>query len=114
MMKIYPATLAHTDDIVALNKTFVAVTSPMDASRFKHLFDISSLCLVAENEGKIVGFVLTMVNTKPTILPSFSATRQRLEISNKCLNRDASIGLVTATNVLFSATMSSVWANVAG
>ena len=60
MMKIYPATLAHTDDIVALNKTFVAVTSPMDASRFKHLFDISSLCLVAENEGKIVGFVLAM------------------------------------------------------
>lgn len=60
MMKIYPATLAHTDDIVALNDVFVAVTSPMDAARFQHLFDVSSLCIVAENDGKIVGFVLAM------------------------------------------------------
>lgn len=59
-MKIYPATLAHTDDIVALNDKFVAVTSPMDAARFQHLFDVSSLCIVAENDGKVVGFVLAM------------------------------------------------------
>ncbi len=59
-MKIYPATLAHTDDIVALNDRFVAVTSPMDAARFQHLFDVSSLCIVAENDGKVIGFVLAM------------------------------------------------------
>jgi len=59
-MKIQPATLNNTNDILALNDRFVAVTSPMDAAQFQHLLEISSLCIVAENDGEILGFVLAM------------------------------------------------------
>ncbi len=48
------------NDIVTLNLQSVAVTSPMDEQRFLYLLELSSLCIVAEREEGVVGFVLAM------------------------------------------------------
>lgn len=60
MITLRDATLTDTTTIVALNDAVVEVTSPMDADRFKVLFDISSHCVVAEQDGDVIGFVLAM------------------------------------------------------
>lgn len=51
-------TLEDTNDIVKLNSDVENVTSPMDAGRFRELFQISSLTAVAEDEGRVVGFLM--------------------------------------------------------
>lgn len=60
MITLRPATDADTDAIVALNLDVVAVTSPMDAGRFVALRDAAAQCVVAEQAGAVLGFVLAM------------------------------------------------------
>lgn len=51
-----------TPTIVALNEAVVAVTSPMDAARFLYLLEVSDFCIVAEEDGAVIGFVIAMQN----------------------------------------------------
>lgn len=60
MIHLRTATLADTAAIVAMNADVVAVTSPMDAARFAHLFAICEYCIIAEDGDVPVGFVLAM------------------------------------------------------
>ncbi len=52
----------HVAAVVALNESVVKVTSPMDASRFGYLYELSTVKLVAELDGDIVAFVMAMVD----------------------------------------------------
>lgn len=61
-MKIRLASEADAAQIAELNEGFVAVTSPMDETRFLALFSLSSYCLVAEEKGRLLGFVIAMRN----------------------------------------------------
>ena len=60
MTRLRGAGPGDTGAIVALNEEVVAVTSPMDAARFGELRALASDCIVAEDEGTVVGFVLAM------------------------------------------------------
>lgn len=60
MITLRTVTDADTAAIVALNLDVVAVTSPMDAARFETLRDAAAHCIVAEQGGEVVGFVLAM------------------------------------------------------
>ena len=60
MIRLRDASLKDAAGILALNEESVAVTSPMDAARFKELFALSSHCIVAEKESAVMGFVLAM------------------------------------------------------
>lgn len=62
MIKFRPPVQEDTKAIVALNEAVVAVTSPMDDARFQELLDLSDFCIVAEDKGTVVGFVLAMQN----------------------------------------------------
>ncbi|MGI9265527.1 MAG: GNAT family N-acetyltransferase [Gammaproteobacteria bacterium] len=55
-------TAADVDQIVALNAESVAMTSPMDASRFDYLFGISSLMTVVEQNDRVVAFLIAMTD----------------------------------------------------
>ncbi|HEU4669234.1 MAG TPA: GNAT family N-acetyltransferase [Dyella sp.] len=46
--------------ILALNETFVAVLSPLDAARLAHLAAQAALYRVMEQEGRVVAFLLAM------------------------------------------------------
>ena len=54
------ATPADAAAIVTLNEEVVAVTSPMDAGRLEELRRLASDCVVAEEAGAVIGFVLAM------------------------------------------------------
>ena len=56
------ATLDDTAAIVALNDAVVAVTSPMDAARFRALHAVSTYCTVVERGSQVIGFILAMQN----------------------------------------------------
>jgi predicted GNAT superfamily acetyltransferase len=60
MISLRDATHEDIPTIVTLNEEVVAVTSPMDAGRFKELWELSSHCIVAEKDGAVIGFVLAM------------------------------------------------------
>lgn len=60
MVTLRPATRADTARIVALNEAVVAVTSPMDDARCHHLLALADPCVVAEQDGAVIGFVLAM------------------------------------------------------
>lgn len=60
MVTIREVTPHDASTLVYLNDQSVAVTSPMDESRFHELLAISCLCGVAELDGQIAGFVLVM------------------------------------------------------
>ena len=62
MIKFRAPDPEDTETIVALNEAVVAVTSPMDEARFQYLLEISDFCIVAEEEGAVIGFVLAMQN----------------------------------------------------
>ncbi len=62
MIKFRAPTPEDTATIVALNEAVVAVTSPMDEARFQYLLELSDFCIVAEEEGAVIGFVLAMQN----------------------------------------------------
>ena len=61
-VSLRPGTLADTRQIVDLNLEFVAVTSPMDSDRFRHLFGCASLVTVAEMDGRVVAFLTAMAD----------------------------------------------------
>lgn len=52
------ATIEDSDDIVRLNQEAVAVTSPMNADRYRELLAMSDYATVIELEGKVVAFLL--------------------------------------------------------
>jgi predicted GNAT superfamily acetyltransferase len=54
------AALDDTTAIVALNDAVVAVTSPMDAARFRALHAVCAFCTVVERERQVIGFILAM------------------------------------------------------
>jgi hypothetical protein len=56
------ATLDDTAAIVALNAAVVAVTSPMDHTRFHALLAIGAQCTVVARDGAVIGFILSMHN----------------------------------------------------
>lgn len=60
MITLRKATPQDTPTIVRLNDAVVEMTSPMDPDRFRELFDLSSYCVVAEQDGEVIGFVLAM------------------------------------------------------
>ena len=60
------ATIEDSDAIVRLNDLSVAVTSPMDADRYRELLAISDLASVVELEGEVAAFLLTIGEAVPT------------------------------------------------
>ena len=60
MSLIRPATDADVPAIITLNAAYVDMTSPMDADHCGHLMSLAARCLVAENDGEVVGFALAM------------------------------------------------------
>ena len=60
MIKFRAPVPEDTATIVALNEAVVDVTSPMDGARFQHLLELSDFCIVAEEGGKVIGFVIAM------------------------------------------------------
>ena len=60
MIHLRDATAEDIPTIVALNEEVVSVTSPMDADRFQELWELSAQCVVAEQNGAVIGFVLAM------------------------------------------------------
>ncbi|WP_299586342.1 GNAT family N-acetyltransferase [uncultured Tateyamaria sp.] len=67
-----------TETIVALNEAVVAVTSPMDSARFLHLLDLSDFCIVAEDAGAVIGFVIAMQDGAPYDNANFAWFSERL------------------------------------
>ena len=59
------ATIEDSDAIVRLNDLSVAVTSPMDADRYRELLAISDLASVVELEGEVAAFLLTIGEGRP-------------------------------------------------
>lgn len=53
-----PATIDDGEDIVTLNASSVAVTSPMDNKRFRQLFDLCAITIVADIDEEVVGFLM--------------------------------------------------------
>jgi len=60
-----PATRADVEAIVRLNQDAVKMTSPMSEARCLELLSLSVLTIVAEVDGCVVGFVLTIGEGKP-------------------------------------------------
>lgn len=60
MPHLRDATLEDSDAIVRLNHMSVAVTSPMDAGRYRELLAISDLSSVVELDGEVAAFLLTI------------------------------------------------------
>jgi predicted GNAT superfamily acetyltransferase len=60
MPELRAATPGDIDAIVALNAAVVDVTSPMDAERCAALMALADPCIVAEEEGAVIGFALAM------------------------------------------------------
>lgn len=54
------ATPDDAPTILALNEAFVAVLSPLDQARLEHLAGQAALYRVAEQEGKVLAFLLAM------------------------------------------------------
>ncbi|MFG0264179.1 MAG: GNAT family N-acetyltransferase [Rhodopirellula sp. JB055] len=52
--------MADCEAVLELNRAVVEVTSPMDAERFRELYQFSSIRLSVVLEEKVVGFVLAM------------------------------------------------------
>lgn len=78
MIELRDATPDDTNAIVALNEDVVAVTSPMDADRFRQLLDLSAHCVVAEQDGTVIGFVLAMQQGAPYVNGNFGWFSDRL------------------------------------
>jgi predicted GNAT superfamily acetyltransferase len=57
-----PATIDDVEDIVTLNATSVAVTSPMDNKRFRQLFDLCAIIIVADIDGQVAGFLIGLTD----------------------------------------------------
>lgn len=55
-----PARPADIPALVALNAEVVELTAPMDAGRCAQMIQMASSCLVAEQDGSVIGFVLVM------------------------------------------------------
>lgn len=53
-----PATIDDGEDIVTLNAASVAVTSPMDNKRFRQLFGLCAITIVADIDGQVAGFLM--------------------------------------------------------
>ncbi|MGJ8697007.1 MAG: GNAT family N-acetyltransferase [Verrucomicrobiaceae bacterium] len=64
-MILRPATPSDASAILALNDEAVAVTSPMDAEKIQHLFDLSALSLVAKEHDQILGFLIGITDHAP-------------------------------------------------
>lgn len=52
------ARLDDANDILRLNAASVSETSPMDSARFRSLFDMSAQTIVAEQDKRVVGFLM--------------------------------------------------------
>lgn len=78
MITLRDATLQDASTIVELNDAVVEVTSPMDTERFKLLLDLSSHCVVAEQDGDVIGFVLAMQSGDAYENANFEWFTQRL------------------------------------
>ena len=55
-----PMRADDANSVIALNAEVEVLTSEMDAARFLALFDVSSMKIVAERDGEILGFVFAM------------------------------------------------------
>ena len=69
----------HVAAVVALNESVVKVTSPMDASRFNYLYELSTVKLVAEMDGDIVAFVMAMADGSAYDNANYHWFSERLE-----------------------------------
>ncbi|MCP5396190.1 MAG: GNAT family N-acetyltransferase [Sphingomonadaceae bacterium] len=78
MIRIRPVRDTDTEIIVSLNRAVEAVTSPMDTARCRELLSIASYCLIAEEEGETLGFVLAMQQGDPYENGNFAWFGERL------------------------------------
>lgn len=73
------ATVADAEQIVSLNADSVAVTSPMDTDRFRHLFGLCSIVTVAEMDGRAVAFLMAMTDSVDYDNANYRWFRERLK-----------------------------------
>ena len=73
-----PMRADDANSVIALNAEVEVLTSEMDAARFLALFDVSSMKIVAERDGEILGFVFAMGDFCRYENPNFDWFRARI------------------------------------
>lgn len=77
-MQFRQATLEDESQILALNTASIWATGPMDSERYRTLFGWSTYFNVAEDNGKLIGFLLGFENGSAYDSPNYQWFSKRL------------------------------------